>query len=254
MRGMTAFLKKEFLALKRSKKFYISLGVFALFAVLDVLLTILTPKLFDLLSDQMAEMGMSMAPIEADSPLCWQEFNENFAVMLIVFIVMFAGIMTDEYKKGTLVLVFTKGMSKKAVFISKFISLLTSWTCGFFVMTAITAICSACIWDNSVMHNMPQSLLCMWLVGIAACCLIMCFSTFCNGMGGILLWIGCVAFTCILLNIIPKASKFLPTSLLDTTSVMCGYSEIQIPSVLITIAICIISVVLGIFKFDKRDL
>lgn len=254
MRGTKAFLRKEMLALKRSRSFYIALGVFLLFGLMNPLLTILTPILFEILAPQMEEIGMSIGVIEASSSLCWQEFSENFSMMLIVFVIMYAGIMTSEYRRGTLILVLTKGMSKKGIYLSKLVSVLLVWTLGYIGMTAVTLIFSACLWDNSEVCHLPAVIIVMWLSGVMLCCLIMCFSAFFKGMAQVLVGTGAVVFVCLILGIIPGAAKYLPTSLMETSSVMAGYSEIGIPSVLITVAICVVSTALGFWKFEKKEI
>ncbi|MCQ2499336.1 MAG: hypothetical protein MJ133_10185 [Lachnospiraceae bacterium] len=252
MKKMMAFIKKEWMELKRGGKLVVSFIVFMLFAVLDAGIAKLTPVLFDLMADELADQGLNIIQTDVTAAQCWDQFNGNLLVLFIVFVIMFAGILVNEYQKGTLVLIVTKGMPRKGIYFAKLIMIVAVWTVNYAMMTALTWFYGDYYWDNSIMHHMFGAIMGIWLFGVMLCCLIMFFSTIVKGMSGVLLCIGGFAFTCSIIGFVPGVDKYLPTTLSDMMTVMRGGADISIPAIIICIVICVASTIGGNILIEKK--
>ena len=103
MSAFTAFIKKEFLGLFRSGKAVILLLISVLFGIMNPAIAKLTPWMMESMADSMAETGLVVTAVEVDAMTSWTQFYKNAPMALIVFLLMFAGILTSEYQSGTLI-------------------------------------------------------------------------------------------------------------------------------------------------------
>lgn len=252
MKKMMAFMKKEWMELKRGGKLVIAFIVFMLFAVLNAGTAKLTPVLFELMAEDLAEQGIDLVQTEVTAAQCWDQFNKNMSMLLIIFVIMFAGILVNEYQKGTLVLVVTKGMPRKGIYFAKLLMLLGIWTVNYAIMTGLTWFYGDYYWDNSIMYNMFGAIMGIWLFGVMICCLIMFFSTIVKSMSSVLLCMGGFVFTCMIIGFVPGASEYLPNTLSEMSEVMRGGMDISTPAVIITAAICLASTIGGNILIEKK--
>ena len=130
MRQWTAFIKKEGMELIRSGRLILLLLLFSLFGVMNPAIAKLTPWMMELLSDQLAESGMTVGVVEVDAMTSWMQFYKNMPMMLIVMVVIFGGIVVGELQKGTLIPIVAKGMKRRAVLGAKALMTGLVWTGG----------------------------------------------------------------------------------------------------------------------------
>ncbi|MDE5873914.1 MAG: ABC transporter permease, partial [Lachnospiraceae bacterium] len=103
MRVYKAFLKKEFMEMARSGKL-VALGIiFILFGIMNPAIAKLTPALMKMVSESMEEMGIVFENVAVTDMVSWTQFYKNVPMALIIFLVMFSGIVTAEYQKGTII-------------------------------------------------------------------------------------------------------------------------------------------------------
>ena len=114
MKPLLAFIKKEYLEAARTGKITILALLFVLFGIMNPAIAKMTPWIMEMLSDTLAEDGLIFTDIQVDALTSWTQFFKNLPVALIAFVVIFSDIFTKEYKSGTLLLVLTKGLSRKA--------------------------------------------------------------------------------------------------------------------------------------------
>ena len=124
MSAFTAFIKKEFLGLFRSGKAVILLLISVLFGIMNPAIAKLTPWMMESMADSMAETGLVVTAVEVDAMTSWTQFYKNAPMALIVFLLMFAGILTSEYQSGTLIGMVTKGISRWKILAAKKIMVL----------------------------------------------------------------------------------------------------------------------------------
>ncbi len=125
---MKAFLKKEWMEWLRTGRLMVLLMVFVLLGIMSPALAKLTPWLMETLSDSMAGTGIVTTEITVDAMVSWAQFYKNIPMGLVIFVLLCSGSFTSEYQKGTLVLVVTRGLSRKKTAAAKMILLSGLWT------------------------------------------------------------------------------------------------------------------------------
>ena len=115
MSGYIAFVKKEFTENIKNYRFLILFAVFLIFGITSAFLAKFTPEILSALA---ADMEMSSEPVALDA---WKQFYKNISgVGFSAFIILYGSCLSGEYSKGTLVLMVTKGLSRKAVILAKY--------------------------------------------------------------------------------------------------------------------------------------
>lgn len=222
MKGYLAFVKKELFEGLRTGKLLITALLFLLFGVMNPALAKITPWLLDLLSDQLAAAGMTLPPIEVNALTSWAQFYKNMPLMLLLFVVLFAGILANEYRKGTLIQVVTKGFPRKTLLAAKETVLIVYWLVGCSLSCAVTALGTLLFWKDDMVPHLALSFLAFLLFGLWILSLLFLFSAIFSSLSSTLLSIGGVLMLCYLAGIIPLTAKYLPTYLLDPTSLIAG--------------------------------
>lgn len=256
MKSFIAFLKKEMLDCARSGKLLVLCILFLIFGIINPAIAKLTPWMLELLSDTLAENGMIVTRFTVNALTSWTEFFKNIPVVLIVFVLIYSGIFTKEYESGTLILILTKGLSRYKVVLAKFIIMFVMWTIGYWLSFGITYGYNAYYWDNSIAVGVMSAAVNWWLFGIWVVCLIMLFSTLSKNHTGVLLGTGGSVLTVYLVSLFPQISKYTPTILMKSTSLLIGAESIEVyrTAILITILINISCLIISIIVMNKKQL
>lgn len=256
MKTLIAFFKKEITEQIRSARLIIITAVFVFFAVMNPTVAKLTPMLYELLADMMAQSGMTVTDVSVSAMDSWMQFFKNIPMGLIIFVVLQSGIFTKEYRSGTLVLSLTKGLERYKVVVSKSAVLATLWTILYWMNYVITYACNAFFWDNSIAQNLIFSAVCWWLFGVWVISLMIVFSTAARSNIGALCAAGGVVFISYTVGLLPKCGKFLPTFLTDGNSLVYGVLNRNdyLPSLIITIIVSVVCFVISIPIFNKKQL
>ena len=253
---MMAFLKKDFLEQVRTGKLLILLILFVLFGIMNPAVAKLTPWLLEMMADSLEASGMVVTEVNVTAMDSWVQFFKNIPMALIAFVLLEGGILTGEYQSGTLVLSLTKGLKRHQVLGSKAMVLTLLWTVCYWLCFAITYGYNAYFWDNSVAEHLLFSVVCWWLFGLWVIALMLLFSVVSASNTGVFLGTGAIVLGSVLLGMIPKAKKYLPTVLCDGNSLIYGIAETRdyFPSFIITAVMCIVCFITGIAVFNKKQL
>lgn len=219
---MTAFIKKEWMEQIRTGKLYILGGLFLFFGILNPLIAKLTPWLYEQLADSMKESGIVIQAVSVTALDSWTQFYKNVPMALIAFVLVESGIFTKEYASGTLILALTKGLSRTKVVLSKALTLIAAWTGGYWLCFGVTYGYSAYYWDNSVVQNLLPAAVLWWIFGLWITALMVIFSTMAKNNSGVLLGVVAAFGLCMLLGMLPKAEKYLPTGLMSGDAMIRG--------------------------------
>ncbi len=222
MKGFFAFVKKELFEGLRTGKLLLSALLFLLFGVMNPALAKITPWLLDLVSDQLADAGMTLPPMEVNALTSWAQFYKNMPLMLLLFAVIFGGILTNEYRKGTLIQVVTKGFPRGAVLAAKEAVLILYWLSGCTLSYAVTALGTLLFWKDDTVPHLALSFFCFFLFGLFVLALLFFFSALFSSFSSVLLTTGGSLMLLSLVGIVPTLTKYLPTSLLDPTALLTG--------------------------------
>ncbi|MBR5344579.1 MAG: ABC transporter permease subunit [Clostridia bacterium] len=225
MKTLFALIRKELLEQLRSGRLLILGILFVLLGILGPATAKLTPWIYEMLADSMAESGMTITPVPVTALDAWVQFFKNLLIGIIAFVLLESGIFTREYQSGTLVLSLTKGLERHKVVIAKAVILVTLWTLGYWLCAGVTYGYAAYYWDNSVVKNLLFSLFCSWMFGLWLVALMILFSTLSTSNTGVLAGVGGAVILSYLLAMLPKISEYLPTLLTDGTSLIYGSAE-----------------------------
>lgn len=218
MKGFSAFLKKEFRELIRTKRLLILLCTALIFGIMNPAIAKLTPMLYEMMADELAAQGMTIREITVTAADAWAQFHKNMPLLLIVTLILNSGIYTAEYSGGTLIPLLTKGLSRSAVVLSKYMAMLLTWSAGLWLCWGVTYFYSGYYWDNSAVHSLLFSGVGWWLFGIMLLSCNVFFSAFANSGAQVILGTGAVYFIMMLLQMIGKIKQYVPLRLTESTA------------------------------------
>ena len=256
MRAFIAFLKKELLESARSGKLLLFGILFFAFGIMNPAIAKLTPWLFDLLSEQLAESGMAIGEVTVDALTSWAQFFKNIPMALIVFVCVYGGAFVKEYATGTLVLVLTKGLARYKVVLAKATLLLSVWTVGYWLCFGVTYGYNAYFWDNSIAVGLLPAAFNWWILGIFTVALMILFSVVSSGYGTVLLGTGVCVLASYLLGLIPRLEKYTPTSLMNSALLLVGaQTEADyVWGIAVALAVSTACIAVSIPVFNKRQI
>lgn len=255
MKSLMAFLKKEFMEQSRTSKLVLLGILFTLFGIMSPVIAKLTPLMVEMMAETMAQSGMIMTEVTVTALDCWAQFYKNAPLALIAFVLVESGIFTREFESGTLLLSLTKGLDRYKVVVAKTVVLLTLWTVGYWLCFGITYAYSVYFWDNSIVQHLWLGAVCLWVFGVMIVALMMLFSTLSGSSTGVLVGTGGVVLVSYLLSMVPKITKYLPTQMMDGTSLVYGKTapEDYMAALIITAAISIACFIISIPVFNKKS-
>lgn len=254
MKQLTAFLKKELLYTIRTGRLLILIILFILFGVMSPAIAKLTPWLMEMMSESLAETGILVTKMEVNALTSWTQFYKNIPIALIIFILMFSNIMTQEYQRGTLIPIVTKGMKRSTIVIAKGILLFSLWTAGYWLTFAITYCYNAYFWNNGIAENVGFSAICFYLFALWLISLIVLYSVLFSSNSNVLLASGGCFLTVYLLGLFPKLMNYLPVRLFQCTNLLFEESSRSdyYYAISITFVLCVANIAVSILAFNRR--
>ncbi len=254
MKQYFVFLKKELLESLRNFKFYLLLTIFTIFGILSPL----TAKLMPLIMKMAMPKELNITLPEPSGMDSWQQFFKNIQQLgLFVVVLMFAGILVQELTKGTLINLLTKGLSRKVVIFAKFSVMVLLWTMSIFLSFGVTYAYNLYYFPQDIVSYLGFSVMCLWLFGIFLISLILLASTLVATTSGVLFITGGAVVFQMLLNIFPKAWKYNPLSLATKNMALLGNTlkpEELTESLVVTLSVTVISIVLSLLIFNKKEI
>lgn len=255
MRPLMAFMKKEILELYRSGKLLLAGILFVLFGIMNPAIAKLTPWIMEISAESLKESGMVLESVTVDAMTSWGQFYKNMSMVLLVFIVLFSGSMTNEYQKGTLINMLTKGLERWKVLAAKALVLFGLWSVCYWMYYGITYGYTAYFWDNSIASNLVWAAVCPYLFGVWLIGLVFLFSSFLNGNIAVLIGIAAAVGVNYLVGIIPRAGKYLPVRLLSSGEMLNGATKVSdfYGAMLVTVVLCVAGVGLAVVVFNRKN-
>ncbi len=256
MKSLIAVLKKELLEHLRTGKLMILGILFVLLGIMNPAIAKLTPWLLEILADSLAASGLNVTATTVSAMDSWMQFFKNVPMALIAFVLIESNIISGEYQSGTLVMSLTKGLARHKVIIAKSVVLTVLWTFCYWLSFGITFAYNAYFWDNSIANHLVFSVCCCWIFGLFIIALMILFSTVAKTNVGVLVGTGGVVLISYLFSALPTVNEYLPTLLLNGTSLIYSALEVKdyIVPLIITVSISIASLIVSIPIFNKKQL
>lgn len=256
MNGFLAFMKKEFFELLRSGRLLIFGIVFVMFGIMNPAIAKLTPWIIEMSAESFASQGFVVESVTVTAMDSWAQFVKNIPMVMIVALIMFSSTFTSEYSKGTLITMITKGLSRNSVVISKTIAMFIVWSAGFWLCFGITYGYTAYYWDNSAAENLAFMAFGWWLMGMFLICVLTFFSSFASSSPQVMMGVGGVYAVMFLAGMIGKIREYLPTYILESTSLLTAQSEPEdfTAAIVITSVLSVLSLLASLPITHKRQL
>jgi ABC-2 type transport system permease protein len=233
IRQFQAFTKKEFHESVASYRLCVFLAVFLLFGMLSPLMAKIAPDLLASL-----DTGMIIEMPEPTALDSWTQFFKNVSQMgMLVLVILFSGIMSSEFQKGTLVNLLTKGLSRSVVVVSKFVAASAIWALSYLLCLAVCFAYTAYFWELGELSHAFLAFLAPWLFGEMMIAILMLGGTIFGNVYGSLFSCLIAVVALNLVALIPNASKFNPSALSGGTLALL--SKASEPSAFVpAMAIC----------------
>lgn len=210
MRAYIAFVGKEFMEYLRTYKFFALVAVFLFFGFMNPITAKVMPELLDSLMPE----GMSInlgTPTALDS---WAQFFKNISQMgAIVLVIILSGIMANEFGRGTLINMLTKGLSRQTVILAKFTAAVATWTLAYVLCFIVTYGYTAYFWSMDTVSNLLLSVFGLWLFCVLLIALLIFGGVVSGNIYGSLLVTGGATVFLTLLNIVPAVQRYNPITL-----------------------------------------
>lgn len=256
MKQFAAFTKKEILGQLRTGRLLVLIIIFCLFGIMNPAIAKMTPWLMEMMSEQLAESGMAVTAVDVDALTSWVQFFKNMPMALIVFLILFSGIFTTEYHKGTLINVVTKGMKRWKIFVSKMSVMMIIWTLGCLACYGITFGYNAYFWDNSVVHNVFFAAACFYLFGLWLISVLGLASVFCDSQGTVMLALGAAFGVSYLFGLFPAVKEYMPSYLMQSAGLLTGNNDSGdfLLAILVLLVLIALQSMLSVTVFKKKNL
>ena len=170
--------------------------------------------------------------------------------------IVFAGSVTGEFSKGSVIPLLTKGLSRTAFMLSKLTSALLTWSAGYWLCFGTTYGYTVYFWkDDSVKSILPAVLL-WWLFSVMLICLMFLFASFASTSIQVTIGTLSVYFVMSLAGIADKIKNVLPTALTDSMDICTGKKSVTdiLPAIVITAVITALSAVLSLVLVNKKKI
>jgi ABC-2 type transport system permease protein len=171
---------------------------------------------------------------------------------MLTLIIIFSGLMANEFSRGTLINLLTKGLRRDTVILAKFAAATVIWTLAYLVCLGVTVAYTAYYWGIDI-HNAVLAFGGLWLFGEFLIALLIFGGTlFANFYGGLAV-AGGVIIALNLVGIAPKAAKYNPISLAGATLALLtgeqGSSEFATAVIITAVAvIALLAASVGVFR------
>ncbi|CZQ97795.1 Hypothetical protein Tpal_2179 [Trichococcus palustris] len=210
MRAYLAFTKKEILEYTRNYKLFVLIILFAILGIMSPLTAKFMP---DIIGNFMPE-GITIEIQEPTNLDSWMQFFKNGTQTgLIIVVILFSGMMSKEYEKGTLVNMVTKGLPRKTIILSKFTVAVVLWSLSYWLCFLITWAYTGYYFPDGKMLNLGLAVSSLYFFGIVLISVLLLGSVIFKNAYGPLLFVGGFILLLFLVGLFPDAAEWNPLQL-----------------------------------------
>ncbi|MCL1791657.1 MAG: ABC transporter permease [Peptococcaceae bacterium] len=259
MRYFSVFMHKEMVELWRTSKALIVAIVFLALSIMSVLLAIFTPVIMQSVFEMTPGMsGETQTWPEATAVDSYAQFFSNIGQMgLLMIIIMFGAGLVREKRQGTAALLTARGLPRWVVALGKLTTGVGVWTVAYLLAFGVCLACTVFYFPDDPVDHMVLSVTGMWLYGIMLLCVGFVLSTIFKSSGGPVGIPIALLFLLPILDFWKTTAKFSPNWLFTNSVTLLGGTVAPrdaLAPFLVTLAICLLSVCLGVFLFKENEL
>lgn len=253
MSGYIAFLKKELIEDIRNYRLLLMLGMFFIFGVMGPLSAKFMPELIKTFST-----NMQIIPEEPSALESWTQFYKNVSSLgLSLTLIIFSNCLSNEYTKGTLTIMLTKGLSRPAVILSKFSATVVIMTVSYWMCFGVTYGYTAYLWPGEELPHLLFAAFALWLSSVLYLCILMFGCVLFQQAFASILFLLVITLIISLLGMTDLLSAYSPSFLsaknIDLISGTVTISEFVIP-IIISLIMSGVLLLLSITTFNKKQL
>lgn len=256
MRQLKVFIKKEFMELYRGGKLLLLIILFVLFGIMNPAIAKLTPWLMETMADSLKDSGLTVTEVTVNALTSWTQFYKNVPIVLVVFLLLFSGIFTSEYQRGTLINMITKGMKRWKVVAAKVLVMEVIWTVLYWMCFGITYGYNAYFWDNGIAAHPVYAAGCFYLLGMWLISVVSLMSVMLKNSSGVMMAAGGVFLITYLLGFLPDVKRYVPAQLASSANLLTevGKTTDYGAAAMVTVLLTILSLICTIVIFNRRNL
>lgn len=233
----------------------VPLILFAVFLIFGLTSPFLAKFMPEILSAVAADMRMGSSPVALDA---WEQFYKNISgVGFSAFIILFGSCMSGEYSKGTLVLLVTKGLPRRAVIFAKYTVAAVLMTICYWAGFLATYCYTAYLWPGTTLPHVFTAAFYLWLTGFLYLSILLLGCVIFKQTFTSILFTGGIVAIISLLGIfepLTKCNPFLLTSKnVEIISGAASVSKFLMPAI-ISIVVTIIGLWFATMLFDRKQL
>jgi len=222
MRNYNIFLKKELFESLKTYKLLIMAAVFLFLGMSAPLTAMFMPEILKwAISTDPATAGMDLSGLitEPSAFDSWMQFFSSYIGQMGIFalVIVFSGMLSSEFSRGTLTIMLSKGLSRSAVILSKLTNALIIWTASYTLAALVAFAYTVYFFPGDSVPNLLLAIFCLWFFGVFLLALTMLMATLTKRGFACMLALGASAVVFIILNISPQIAKYNPASLVDLT-------------------------------------
>jgi len=255
MRAYTIFTKKELFESLRTYRFVILLAVFAIIGIMNPMLALMLPSILGGI-DLGGGVTMNIPdPTAMDS---WTQFFSNVSqIGMWSLVIIFCGLMANEFSRGTLVNLLAKGLSRSAVIFSKFTAAALTWTLAYLLCLGITMAYTAYFWELALpLGEAILAFLGPWLFGLLLITLLILGGTlFGTFYGSLAITIGAMILSALINLLGPNVVLYNPMSLSSSTFALLEGTQVPadfIPVLIIAVLTMLTLILLSVLIFKRK--
>ncbi len=254
MRAFITLVKKELLEGIRTGRTLLLAVIFLLFGIMNPAIAKLTPWLYEIMSDALAESGMTVTAVTVSAKDSWVQFFKNIPMALMVFVIINASRFSREYTRGTLIAGYTRGLARYKTVLSKAFVMLMSWTAGYALCFGVTYVYNGFFWDNGTVAGFLPLAINFYAFGVMCVCALVLFSAMSSSSSVALLGTGGVVAASYVLGFLPKLSELVPTALMSTSALMSENVGVNIAALCVSAGASVASLILAVAVINKRNI
>lgn len=254
MNQLLIMLQKEWTESIRTNKLIPIIIVFMILGIMSPLTAIIMP---DIIKNALPSAVKDFNIPEATYIDSYIQFFKNInQIGLIILVIIFSGILTNELSRGTLLNLITKGLSRKYIILSKWIISTIIWTIAYIIGALIQYSYTLYYFNNEGSHKVAAYIM-SWLFGVMLLSIIMLLSTLLKNNIAVMLGILLIVVMMFILSMFKHIKDKLPLQLIQkNTDIMIekiAFSQMYTP-IIITIMIILLSIILSIYRFNKAEI